>query len=240
MKRVQLISSVILASTCLFGLTMVRYPGGQANVMRGDRLDTDAIQTTQPPVKYKYLLGLLPLAAKPLAYLPQMQQAIAAHSPAANLATPLTDAEVTLFGVGPLRIGMTLSEASEALGVALLPLGGNLSGECAYYQPETKDQFLGLMAVGDRIIRIDIWPGSTLETVSGAAIGMTKAEIADLYPGQIEATPNPYIKGQFLTLVPSDPEFALYRMVFETDAEDTVVQYRTGQFPAVTWPDGCV
>ncbi|MEL7314898.1 MAG: hypothetical protein AAFN08_08100 [Cyanobacteria bacterium J06559_3] len=135
---------------------------------------------------------------------------------------------------------MTLEEATNALGIPLTPLGSNLSGECAYYQPDTSAQTLGLMVVDNSLIRLDIWPGSTLPTVSGAKIGSSETEIMELYPEQIEVAPNPYTKGKFLTLVPNDPQLSLYRLVFETDENGKVVQYRTGQFPAVTWPDGCI
>ena len=76
--------------------------------------------------------------------------------------------------------------------------------------------------------------------MSGVQIGSTDEELETAYPGQIEALPNPYTQGEFLTLVPQDPDLSLYRLVFETDAKGQVVQYRAGQFPAVTWPDGCV
>jgi hypothetical protein len=183
----------------------------------------------------------LQVAAKSLAYFPMMEQAIAATNPEILPgAQVFADAEVRLTGIGPLTIGMTLEEATDALGMPVVPLGRNPSGECAYYQPDTLAQALGLMVVDNRVIRVDVWPGSSLKTVSGAAIGTTEAELKELYPGQIEVVPNPYTQGKFLTFMPSDPEFALYRLVFETDAQGKVVQYRTGQFPAVTWPDGCV
>lgn len=184
----------------------------------------------------------LAVAAKSLPYLSKMKSAIVATNPEifVEVDTVLTDAEVRLTGVGPLRIGMTLEEATDALGVPVIPIGSNISGECAYYQPETSAQAIGLMVVDNRVIRVDVWPGSSLPTVSGVTIGSSEAELKEIYPDQLEAAPNPYTQGKFLTLVPNDPELALYRLVFETDSKGDVVQYRTGQFPAVTWPDGCV
>lgn len=194
----------------------------------------------QPKTPLQNSFRSLAAAAKSLAYLPRMERAIAAKNPEILGEDVFKDADVRLTGIGPLQIGMTLEEATDALGIPLLPLGRNINGECAYYQPDTLAQALGLMVVDNRIIRIDVWPGSSLKTVSGATIGSSEQEILDLYPGQIEAASNPYTQGKFLTFMPKDPEFALYRLVFETDAQGNVVQYRTGQFPAVTWPDGCV
>ncbi|MGD1860808.1 MAG: hypothetical protein ACFB0E_12655 [Leptolyngbyaceae cyanobacterium] len=183
----------------------------------------------------------LEVVARSLVYFPQMERAIAANNPEIRTAESVfADAEVRLTGVGPLQIGMTLEAATDALGLPLVPLGSSLGGDCAYYQPDAVSQALGLMVVDNRVIRIDVWPGSTLKTVSGVHIGSTGKALQATYPGQIEAQPNAYTQGEFLTLVPQDPEFSLYRMVFETDSHDQIVQYRAGQFPAVTWPDGCV
>ncbi|NER78148.1 MAG: hypothetical protein F6K42_00945 [Leptolyngbya sp. SIO1D8] len=239
MKRVQLISSVTLVSGLLFGLTMVNLPVTQDRSAPAGRSRLHVLESTKTPVRYTF--QLLQIAAKSLNYFPTMQEAIAApHPDELKTARVFQDAEVSLLGVGPIRIGMTLDEAANVLGLPLIPLGSNLSGECAYYQPDTKAQSLGLMAVDERIIRVDIWSGSTLPTVSGVTIGTAEEKVLELYPGQIETAPNPYTQGEFLTLTPNDPELSLYRLVFETDADGNVVQYRTGQFPAVTWPDGCV
>jgi hypothetical protein len=239
MKKASLIGSAALLSTFVLGLMMVNYPAATSHADHDSRTSFRTADTPQKPVTKTF--RTLKVAAKSLAYFPLMERAIAATNPEVLPgAESFTDAEVRLTGVGPLRIGMTLEEATDALGLPVVPLGRNPSGECAYYQPDTLAQALGLMVVDNRVIRVDVWPGSSLKTVSGAAIGMTEAELEKMYAGQIEATPNPYTQGKFLTFIPSDPEFALYRLVFETDAQGTVVQYRTGQFPAVTWPDGCV
>jgi len=189
------------------------------------------------------LNSLQPLGfvAKSLVYFPSMERAIAASNPDILVEESVfKDAEVRLTGIGPLQIGMTLEAATDALGLPLVPIGSNIGGDCAYYQPDAVSQALGLMVVDNRVIRIDVWPGSSLATVSGAKIGSTTKELEALYAGQLEMTPNPYTQGEFLTFVPQDPELALYRLVFETDGAGKVVQYRAGQFPAVTWPDGCV
>ncbi|MDA0674719.1 MAG: hypothetical protein O3C67_13570 [Cyanobacteria bacterium] len=96
------------------------------------------------------------------------------------------------------------------------------------------------MVVDNHVIRVDVWPGSPLKTASGIAVGSTETEILEAYADYIEAAPNAYTGGQVLTFVPQESGLDLYRLVFETDAKGEVIQYRTGQFPAVTWPDGCV
>ncbi|MGD1906689.1 MAG: hypothetical protein ACFB0C_11930 [Leptolyngbyaceae cyanobacterium] len=178
-------------------------------------------------------------AAEPLAYLPMMKQAVAATPARLPDGTPLAKAEVTTTSLGPLTIGMTLEEAADALGLPLVPVGSNISGECAYYQPDTSDATIGLMVINHVIIRVDIWPGSKISTASGIKVGSTEAEVLEQYADQVESAPNPYTSGKVLTFTPMDPGEDLYRLVFETDEAGHVIQYRVGQFPAVTWPDGC-
>lgn len=237
MKRVQAISFVAVVSSCFLGITLASNPAAhnQMHKLGGN------LRASSGQVPARQALRMLQASAKSLVYFPAMQRVTVIASPEQQKAERnLAKSEVTLLGIGDLKIGMTLEEAATALDLPLVPIGSNLSGECAYYQPDTQAQALGLMVVDDRVIRIDIWQGSTLATVSGLGIGDSEDDVLAIYPDQIEPTPNPYTQGKFLTLVPDDAEFSLYRLVFEIDAQGKIVQYRTGQFPAVTWPDGCV
>lgn len=239
MSKVSLVGSAALLSLVVTGLAMSHRSTATSPTVSANSTSKRAAIASQMELSH----GLQPLAsaAKSLIYFPRMERAIAANDPEILVEESVfEDAEVRLTGIGPLQIGMTLEEATDALGIPLVPLGSNMGGDCAYYQPDSVSQALGLMVVDNRVIRVDVWPGSSLSTVSGAKIGSTIQELEEMYPGQIEANPNPYTQGEFLTLTPSDPELALYRLVFETDADGKVVQYRSGQFPAVTWPDGCV
>jgi hypothetical protein len=168
-----------------------------------------------------------------------MKRAVAATPTLLPDGTLLQSADVTTTSLGPLKLGMALEEAADALGLPLIPLGSNVSGECAYYQPDTDDATIGLMVVSNAIIRIDIWPGSAIATASGIKVGSTEAQVLEQYSGQIESAPNPYTDGKVMTFTPIDPGEDLHRLVFETDSAGRVIQYRSGQFPAVTWPDGC-
>jgi hypothetical protein len=237
MKKLQLISSAMAVS--LLVLSAIALAKLLSTAGRGGQTNRAFPPSPQRPMRYTF--RLFKAAAQSLAYLPAMERAVAETSPERLAVRRLfAESQVKLTGAGPLQIGMTLEEAADELAIPLIPLGTNLSGECSYYQLDTTAQALGLMVVDDLIIRLDIWPGSTLATVSEVAIGSTEEFVKEQYPGQIEETPNPYTDGKYLTFIPNDPELSLYRLVFETDNAGKVVQYRTGQFPAVTWPDGCV
>ncbi|MEO0541201.1 MAG: hypothetical protein AAFZ80_10100 [Cyanobacteria bacterium P01_A01_bin.105] len=171
---------------------------------------------------------------------------------------PLEQSTVSVAGLGPIQLGMTVPEASAASGVEFAIAPGDQDQACQYHLPATdvteappdgsvgslQDpgnslEGLGLMVIEDRIIRIDIWPGSPISTVSGVQIGSTEAEIKALYPGQIEEFPHAYTDGKYLTYTSNEDGRNLYRIVFETSASGEVTQYRTGQFPAVIWLEGC-
>lgn len=162
---------------------------------------------------------------------------------------PLEKELVSIGGLGPVKLGMTIQEAANAAQVSFVVAPLTQSAVCQYYLPENYDPVkakrtapidgIGLMVVNDQVIRIDIWPGSTVKTRSGIGIGSTAEEVEATYDEQIEVTVHPYTDGSYLTLTPDASGSNLYSLVFETDKEGQVTQFRTGQVPAVTWPEGC-
>ncbi|HEY9735157.1 MAG TPA: hypothetical protein V6D06_02705 [Trichocoleus sp.] len=179
--------------------------------------------------------------SEPLLSLPAMERAVAASDLSGQPETPLKKlltAQLTTGGLGPLRLGMTVADAASA-GIELVPLEGSSRGECQYMRIAESFEPIGLMVVDGNIIRIDVWPGSLVKTKSGAQIGSTEAEVRNYYKDRIETLANPATGGKYLVFTPSGAGEDLYRLVFETDAAGSVVEFRSGQFPAVTWPEGC-
>lgn len=162
---------------------------------------------------------------------------------------PLEKEPVSTGGLGPVRLGMTIQEAANAAQVSFVVAPLTQSDVCQYYLPEIYDpekaartgaiDGIGLMVVNGQIIRIDVWPGSPVKTLSGLGIGSTVEEVETAYDGEIEVTPHPYTEGSYLTLTPDAAGSNLYSLVFETDEDGRVTQFRTGQLPAVTWMEGC-
>jgi hypothetical protein len=141
-------------------------------------------------------------------------------------------------GVGAVRVGMTVAEASKAAGVSLVSSYQADSIECRYVNPRGMKN-IGMMVSRDRIVRIDMYGGSSIRTFKGAGIGDSEARIKSLYPGKIEVSQHHYNpKGHYLTLVPKDAADRAYRIVFETDGRK-VLNYRVGKLPDVEFVEGC-
>jgi len=146
---------------------------------------------------------------------------------------------VGLRSVGPLRYGMSVSEASRALGETLKIDPTEPGGSCSYVRPAAAPWGVSFMVIDTVVERVDVSEGK-VGTVSGAHIGSTEAEIKALYAGHIEVQPHPYTgpEGHYLIYVPRDPSDSTFRIIFETDGE-RVTMYRAGRRPAVEYIEGC-
>ena len=171
----------------------------------------------------------------------------AANSPPASTVPPerLTAASrLSLDGVGPVRVGMTLKEAAAAAGVPIELLDMPPGPECRYAVPDraagTGDE-LAFMVVDGRIARIDVgmMGPDRIRTVSGIGKGSTEAEVRATYPGRIRVEPHPYIpNGRYLVYVPSDPGLRHLSLIFET-VDGEVRSFRAGLTDQVSWTEGC-
>ncbi len=155
--------------------------------------------------------------------------------------TKLTNqSKVYINGIGAVRVGMTIAEASKAAGTKLIRESGyetNLS--CFYVKLQGEPKDIGFMVTNGRISRVDVWNNKSIATVSGAKIGDTESRIKSLYPGQIQVTPHKYVQGGHdLIFIPKDAVDKNYRVLFETDGK-RVTRFRSGKLPEVEFVEGC-
>jgi hypothetical protein len=154
-----------------------------------------------------------------------------------NAQTKLSQqSKVSITGIGPVRVGMTVAQASKAAGTRLVRSNPQLPGSCFYVKPQAGPQGLEFMVLNDRIIRVDINKGR-FTTVSGAKIGDTEARIKSLYGGRLQVR-NDYGSGHVMTFVPQAAADKNYRLVFNTDG-NRVTRFRVGQLPQVDYEEGC-
>ena len=141
---------------------------------------------------------------------------------------------VTLRGAGPIRFGMTIQEARNALH----DTGDSPSPEeCDYWSPDNAPDSIHFLTEQGRVMRIDVL-GSSVPTGSGARVGDSEDRIRSLYSGRIQVRPHAYTSGHYLVFVPHDPADTAYRIVFETDGK-VVTRYRAGLRPTVEYIEGC-
>jgi hypothetical protein len=164
--------------------------------------------------------------------------------PAANVPS-LPDADpapapapvVTERGIGPLQAGMSLKEASAAVGTTLSVPRGSDPASCYYVAWPDAPRGVRVMADAGRIARIDV-DSAGVATAAGVRVGDGEERVQQLYAGRVEESPHKYIEGHYLTVTPASPADSAFRIVFEI-AKGRIVRYRAGRLPPVEWVEGC-
>ena len=140
-------------------------------------------------------------------------------------------------GLGPVQIGMQLSEA---VNMGVLSENPDLKPECDYVFPAVGagiPEGVSVMVVRGRIARIDVDTGA-VTTDEGAKLGDTEQRLRSLYGEDLRETPHKYIeKGHYFTVM-GDSASAGKALVFETDGQQ-VTMIRGGRLPEVGWEEAC-
>lgn len=157
-----------------------------------------------------------------------------------NAQVQLTErSKLALDGIGPIRVGMTVDEASQAAGVRLVKSYAPPNEEfCSYFKLQGQPQGINFMVTKSRIVRVDI-SNQQITTIKGIKVGDTEEQIIKAYPRQIRIIKNPLGgRGNNLIFVPQDKEDSQYRLIFETK-NNRVTSFRSGQLPQVEYIEGC-
>jgi hypothetical protein len=149
-----------------------------------------------------------------------------ATSPAALSVSPL--------GVGSLRTGMTVAEASAAVAGFGAPAEAQ---ECEYASAASLPAGLLIMVENGRVARVDV-DTNTIPTIEGARVGDTMAHILALYGQRVSTSPNHYSGEPDLRIRSANIGDTIHEIIFETH-RGRVVRYRAGQRPQVRYIEGC-
>jgi hypothetical protein len=147
--------------------------------------------------------------------------------------------QLSTNALGPVKVGMTVKEASQQAGIQLIqrPSGGE--PHCYYYKAKTGLSGVDFMVTQGRISRIDI-KNPKITTLSGAKVGDSEAQIKSLYPNQIDVQNHKYVQnGHYLIFMPKDTQDKQYRLIFETDGKKVTLM-RSGKLPEILWVEGCL
>ncbi len=173
--------------------------------------------------------------------LPRFGISIGGRSSEPATAQPLTtQSRLSLHGVGPIRVGMTVDKAREVLGELRGEEGSaNDPGGCYNVSPAKGPTGISFMITEGHVARIDI-DSPAFSTLSGARVGDREKRVIQLYQGRLEISPHKYDeKGHYLTFIPRDLDEKNYRLIFETDGK-LVTRCRVGKVPEVEYVEGCL
>jgi hypothetical protein len=146
------------------------------------------------------------------------------------------DWRITTGGYGPAKIGMTVEEASQALGVKLVSDRPVDNPACHYLRPEPAVEGLWFMISNGRVVRVEVnAPG--IKTKSGLGVGDAESRVKEVLGSSVEVTPHKYVApdGNYLTLWSSDHTSAVR---FET-LLGKVTSFYAGRVPEVEYVEGC-
>jgi len=140
---------------------------------------------------------------------------------------------VTFNSFGKVKTGMTVAQASKALGTELV--GKAEEGiDCYYVNPKQGFKGVRFMVTNKTIARIEI-ESKAYATDKGAKIGDTEARIKSLYKG-VKVSPQKYDEKKHDMEVYSNDK--KYLIIFETDGK-RVTGFSIVQAEEVGYVEGC-
>ena len=136
-------------------------------------------------------------------------------------------------GIGPLRVGVPLAEASRTLGETLRVTQAG----CDHANPATMPEGILLMVIDDTVARVEV-DSAGIRTTEGAQVGDSESRVLELYGARARIEPHKYTypDGHYVVVTP--PGDTLHRIIFET-LKGRVTTYRAGRVPAVQLVEGC-
>lgn len=150
---------------------------------------------------------------------------------------------LTVAGLGAVRLGMSVTEAQQALGAALAPMTPGAEAACwMTRRADGRAPEVFYTVENDKITRIDINTAasagtpSDVKTEDGIGIGAAEADVLKTYGKAAGVTPNKYDEhGHDLVVESAGAKSAL---LFQT-SDGKVTTFRAGLHPSVDTVEGC-
>ena len=144
---------------------------------------------------------------------------------------------LTESGVGPVRVGMSITDAAAATGGAIAARSGAASASCQYLEWRGGPAGVGVMAEQGTVARVDVDSGA-VTTAAGARIGDDEPRVRALYGDRVTEMPHKYVAGGRYLVVSSSAADTSLRLVFETEG-GRVTRFRGGRMPQVMYVERC-
>jgi len=138
-------------------------------------------------------------------------------------------------GVGPVKVGMNLSQLNVALHERFLLPAEKEDQGCFYVNP-TKHPQVSFMIENRRLVRIEVdHPG--VAKLEGIQVGDSESRVLKLYGRRLKVEPRAYMEedGHFLTIRSRDGH---YGVRFETD-HGKITGFYSGGYHAIQYIEGC-
>jgi hypothetical protein len=137
-------------------------------------------------------------------------------------------------GVGPVKIGMSLSQLDAVLHERfLMPPNKNDQG-CFYANPKLHP-YISFMIENGHLVRIDVEsPG--VSTSTGIRVGDWESHVQQVYGSRVKVEAHKYVDtGHYLTVRSSSGHYGIR---FETD-QGKITSFYAGTFEAIQYVEGC-
>jgi hypothetical protein len=143
---------------------------------------------------------------------------------------------VSLGGIGPVRFGMTLAEAANALHDSTI-LATDARASCTYVRPKHFPHGTALMISNGVVVRVDV---DSADVITDTGLGVGDSEVAVLVrnSGRAKIQSNKYRGPLAHDLVVTSTNDPNHLMIFETDGR-SIQQYRAGTRAAVELVERC-
>lgn len=162
----------------------------------------------------------------------------AAPAPAPLPAPDAGDAQATFAGYGDVKFGTLAADMERAWGGELREFGKDFNPACYFMTPgwvKTPAEFNFMISEG-KFARYGT-ESPRFPAPGGGKVGMSEAQLQALYDNGLQASPHKYTGGKYLAVDASG--VAPTRLVFETDEQGVVTEWRVGVKPEVDYVEGC-
>jgi hypothetical protein len=136
-------------------------------------------------------------------------------------------------GIGPVKIGMTLSQLNTTLGETFA-VPPNREDQACFSVSPAKHASVSFLIEQNLFARIDVdEPGTS--TSEGVQVGDSEAQALKAYGRRLEITPRHDTEGHYLTVRSADGR---YGIKFETE-KGKIEAFYAGRAEAIQYVDGC-